>query len=94
MTRWEPFDADRSAHVRISETSCCGAFEWVCQGGQFMVLRHTERGYEETGRGIYPQARRVWTALVDAHKKDEHGNPITWLPPDGTAAVGQLTWCW
>lgn len=36
---WERFDTSRCQRVRIGETSCCGAYEWVCQGGEFLVLR-------------------------------------------------------
>jgi hypothetical protein len=67
--KWEEFDAGRCARVRITESSCCGAFEWVAQGGQFLVLRHSERGFEEIGRGRYAQARQVWNALIAAHQR-------------------------
>lgn len=69
MTAWEPFQSKRSDRIRVKETSCCGAYEWVCQGGLFLVLRHTGRGYEETGRGLYRQARAVWDDLVLAHAR-------------------------
>jgi hypothetical protein len=71
MIRWEPFEAEKCARLRITETSCCCAFEWVCQGGEFLVLRHTESGYEESGRGRYQDVRRVWTALCRRHVKTD-----------------------
>lgn len=71
---WERFDTSRCQRVRVGETSCCGAYEWVCQGGEFLVLRPAEHGYEETGRGRYSQARLVWIALVDEHEQQEHGH--------------------
>lgn len=67
MICWEPFQSDRCERSRATETSCCGTFEWVCQGGQFLILRHGERGYEEAGRGIYRDARAVWDELIRAH---------------------------
>ncbi|SEN80256.1 hypothetical protein SAMN05660976_08351 [Nonomuraea pusilla] len=80
MTVWEPFQSGRSNRLRVTETSCCGAYEWVCQGGLFLVLRHTKQGYEETGRGLYRQARAVWDALVIAHLLT-HGTRIPSTAP-------------
>lgn len=62
---WEPYT--RSDRIRITETSCCGAYEWACQGGQFLILRFAGPGYEETARGLYRQAREAWEDLVHAH---------------------------
>lgn len=57
--------------MRITETSCCGAYEWACQGGQFLILRAKHpNGYEETGRGLYKQARAVWTVLISEHARE------------------------
>jgi hypothetical protein len=78
---WERFDTSRCQRVRIGETSCCGAYKWVCQGGEFLVLRPAEHGYEETGRGRYSQARLVWIALVDEHEQQEHGYRQARLSP-------------
>ncbi|MER6944313.1 hypothetical protein ABT294_09845 [Nonomuraea sp. NPDC000554] len=64
--RWEPFER-LGERLRVTETSCCGEYEWVCQGGQYLVLRHGERGYEEAGRGTYRQARDLWDELVHRH---------------------------
>lgn len=63
---WEPYvSCDR---LRVIETSCCGAFEWACQGGQYLVLRERPGGgFEEAGRGRYAVARRVWQDLVVEH---------------------------
>lgn len=65
---WEPYE--RRERIRITETSCCGAFEWACQGGLYFILRTTERGTEEAARGLYRQARNVWESLVLAHALD------------------------
>jgi hypothetical protein len=60
---------------RVIETSCCGAYEWVSAGGQYLVLRNAkEGGHEEAGRGVYVDARRVWHELVLAHRA-KHGRP-------------------
>lgn len=57
--------------LRITETSCCGAYEWACQGGQFLILRAKDiKGFEETGRGLHKQARLVWDALVAEHENE------------------------
>lgn len=60
---WEPH-RPRSTRVRVIETSCCGLYEWCGEGGQYYVLRRTADGHEEAGRGLYREAREVWTALV------------------------------
>ncbi|MER6947078.1 hypothetical protein ABT294_23875 [Nonomuraea sp. NPDC000554] len=65
--KWERFKR-QGERLRVTETSCCGEYEWACQGGLFLVLRHGERGYEEAGRGTYRQARGVWDDLVLAHR--------------------------
>ncbi len=89
MTMWEPLDESRG-QVRVSETSCCGAYEFVCQGGEFLVVRHNEDGeYEETGRGRHVKAFPVWCALVAEHMEGEHNHPCARLPlgrhGDGTS---------
>ncbi|GAA2205762.1 hypothetical protein GCM10009850_012200 [Nonomuraea monospora] len=69
MTRiqWQPHQP-HTAVTRVIETSCCGALEWCSEGGRFLVLRRCgDHGHEETGRGRYPDARRVWNALLAAH---------------------------
>ncbi|MFC5833266.1 hypothetical protein [Nonomuraea insulae] len=59
----------------MTETSCCGEYEWCCEAGQFFVLRHTEGvGYEETGRGHRAAARLVWAALVGTHRHKERAS--------------------
>ncbi|GAA2220604.1 hypothetical protein GCM10009850_122480 [Nonomuraea monospora] len=65
VPRWEPYLRPRRDHLRIIETSCCGVYEWAGQGGQFLILRAAEsEGHEETGRGRYKHARRVWMRLI------------------------------
>ena len=57
--------------MRITETSCCGAYEWACQGGQFLILRAKQpEGYQETGRGPYRQARSIWLTLLTEHAQE------------------------
>ncbi|MET8863613.1 hypothetical protein ABZW11_11705 [Nonomuraea sp. NPDC004580] len=71
MHQWEPHVPSSDRPVRVTETSCCGAYEWCCEAGRFFVLRHTDNnGYKETGRGRYPDARQVWTTLVKAHQHE------------------------
>ncbi|WP_219527101.1 hypothetical protein [Nonomuraea guangzhouensis] len=67
MTNWEPYQRAKGERLRVTETSCCGEYEWACQGGEFLILRYNGSGYEETGRGRYA-ARKVWEHLVQAHK--------------------------
>jgi hypothetical protein len=73
MYVWEPYVPYGPRPVRVVETSCCGEFEWCCEGGQFLILRHTEEhGYEETARGRHAPARSAWAALVAAHRHGKH----------------------
>ncbi|MBF8191591.1 hypothetical protein ITP53_39045 [Nonomuraea sp. K274] len=67
--RWEPYQRPPKDHIRITETSCCAAYEWAAQGGHFLILRPAqEEGlYEETARGRYRQARQLWEELLTAH---------------------------
>jgi hypothetical protein len=75
MYTWEPHISSSARKVRVTETSCCGEYEWCCEAGQFFVLRRTkENGYEETGRGRWPAARLVWAALVTAHEHTERAS--------------------
>lgn len=70
QVQWEPYLRPPRDHIRITETSCCGAYEWAAQGGLFLVLRSAEEPgrYEETARGLYRQARAVWTELLLFHE--------------------------
>ncbi|GAA3243373.1 hypothetical protein GCM10020216_070650 [Nonomuraea helvata] len=69
--RWEPYQRPPRDRIRITETSCCGAYEWACQGGQFLILRSQEPGrYEEAARGLYRQARQIWQALLVLHEEE------------------------
>ncbi|WP_406673701.1 hypothetical protein WBK31_33415 [Nonomuraea sp. N2-4H] len=71
QVRWEPYRRRPRDRIRITETSCCGAYEWAAQGGLFLILRPTARPgrYEETGRGLYRQAREIWEALLAYHEQ-------------------------
>jgi hypothetical protein len=86
--------------VRVTETSCCGAYEWACQGGQFLILRQgRDDRYEETARGSYGEARAVWDRLVQHHEFVIHtprNAPPTWLglrephdPPERRSLEGE-----
>ena len=68
MTAWEPY-MPRSANLRVTETSCCGTYEWCSEGGQFLVLRYNGKCYEEAARGRYAEARLVWNKLVQGHRR-------------------------
>ncbi|MGI5293032.1 hypothetical protein ACQEVF_58325 [Nonomuraea polychroma] len=82
---WEPYKPS-GAKLRSSHTSCCGQYEWACEGGLFLVLRRSSNGrYEETGRGVHNQAIAVYIALVEQHNRDhrargERPEPDTFLP--------------
>lgn len=67
MSQWEPF-VPRCPKVRVRETSCCGEFELCCEGGQYVVLRQTDNGYEETGRGSRVRTLAVWHELIARHR--------------------------
>lgn len=64
---WVPYH--RRDSVRISETSCCGIYEWASQGGIFFVLKRTSDGYLETARGRYRFARQEWMRLLEEHRE-------------------------
>ncbi|MGP3914279.1 hypothetical protein [Nonomuraea sp. 10N515B] len=66
MPVWEPH-VPRSPRSRVTEQSCCAAYEWCSEGGQYVILRPAGDGYEETGRGIYARARQVWNELLEQH---------------------------
>lgn len=68
MNTWERH-IPRTAVTRVIETGCCGAFEWAAEGGQYLILRPAEHGYEETARGGHAAARAVWNELVLAHRQ-------------------------
>jgi hypothetical protein len=68
---WEPYVSH--GRERVIQTSCCGAYEWVCAGGQYLVLRAVKSGgHEEAGRGLYADARQVWDELIMEHR-GRHG---------------------
>ncbi|GAA1681064.1 hypothetical protein GCM10009733_092250 [Nonomuraea maheshkhaliensis] len=67
---WVPYTPIGSA-LRITHTSCCGRYEFACEGGRFFVLRPVAGGsYEETGRGLYRHALTIYTALVEHHRAE------------------------
>jgi hypothetical protein len=62
------------AITRVLQTSCCGEYEWCCEGGMYVVLRGDRSGgHQETGRsGLYAEARGIWDELVMEHR-GRHG---------------------
>ncbi|MEO3797780.1 hypothetical protein ABGB14_46930 [Nonomuraea sp. B10E15] len=85
---WETYNPTGGT-LRISYTSCCGAFELASEGGHFFVLRSTgDGGYEETGRGLHRQAMDLYITLAERHR-DEHlrrgerPEPDTFLQDEG-----------
>jgi hypothetical protein len=67
--QWTPYQGSARGRLRITATSCCGAYEWAAQGGHFLILRPTGEPdrYEETARGLHRQASEVWAALLAFH---------------------------
>ncbi|QFY12559.1 hypothetical protein GBF35_43640 [Nonomuraea phyllanthi] len=69
MYEWTRF-TPRSVRLRVHATSCCGALDLVSAGGQYFVLRPDGAGgYEETGRGLYAHAARVWAEVAVSHRR-------------------------
>ncbi|KAB8184296.1 hypothetical protein FH608_048295 [Nonomuraea phyllanthi] len=69
MCEWTRF-TPRSVRLRVHATSCCGAYELASEGGQYFVLRPDGAGgQEETGRGLYAYAARVWADLAANHQR-------------------------
>ncbi|MEQ4719383.1 hypothetical protein [Nonomuraea sp. B19D2] len=66
--KWVPHNQRERA--RVSETSCCAAYEWASHGGLFFILRRTKKGYEETGRGLFREARKIWDELTRKHAEE------------------------
>ncbi|MGW0482638.1 hypothetical protein [Nonomuraea sp. NPDC003214] len=67
MQKWEPY-VQHGGTLRVQETLCCGEYEWCCEGGQYLILRHNGEIYEATARGRYANARTVWEALTRDHR--------------------------
>lgn len=87
---WIPYQ--RKDPVRISETSCCGVYEWASQGGVFFVLQRTGDGYLETARGRYRFARQEWIRLLDEHCETHRKVPSqTKRRRGGKSSVEQTT---
>ncbi|SEN89850.1 hypothetical protein SAMN05660976_08560 [Nonomuraea pusilla] len=73
MIEWFPYIPRGS--LRVRETSCCGEYEWCCEGGQYFVLRKDGPGHEETRRGTRAQIRELWDDLMLAHASCHSDNP-------------------
>ncbi|MFI7701706.1 hypothetical protein [Nonomuraea sp. NPDC049480] len=68
MRDWEWY-VPRVPRPRVRKTSCCGAYEFVCEGGEYVVLRPAkDGGHEETARGLYARTLAVWNELVSQHQ--------------------------
>ncbi|WP_219505282.1 hypothetical protein [Nonomuraea ceibae] len=73
---WEIYRRPETEPIRIADTSCCGAYEFASQGGQYLVLRRRPGGgYEEAGRGLHRQAQAVWDLLVTEHSGSHRRSP-------------------
>ncbi|MEV4287319.1 hypothetical protein AB0K40_17580 [Nonomuraea bangladeshensis] len=67
---WRPHVPRSPRPIRVYGHSCCRAYEWCCEAGQFFVLREGEHGrLEEAGRGVYAKARQVWDELLAEHAR-------------------------
>ncbi|MGP3959733.1 hypothetical protein ACTWPT_27350 [Nonomuraea sp. 3N208] len=67
MRKWEPY-VPRCPRPRVRKTSCCCEYELCSEGGQYFVLRQTaDGGYEETARGLYSHAEKVFAELASQH---------------------------
>ncbi|MEO3884356.1 hypothetical protein [Nonomuraea sp. B5E05] len=66
MRHWEPY-APRTPRLRVHETSCCGEYDLASEGGQYFVLRWNGDHYEETSRGRYGHAVKVWLEVTATH---------------------------
>lgn len=73
MIGWESH-RPHTPRTRVTETSCCGIYEWCSEGGRYFVLRQGEGGYEETGRGLHADARPIWDSLVQGHRHGEEAD--------------------
>ncbi|GAA2215712.1 hypothetical protein GCM10009850_111800 [Nonomuraea monospora] len=71
-----PYESSTGKPPRIRGVCCCDAYEFACQGGNYLILRRNSRGeLEEIGRGRYARAREIWDKLLLEHAKNcEQGN--------------------
>src|SRR5690606_19756409 len=60
--RWKPYV--QYGMLRVRETSCCGEYEWCCEGGLYVVPRRDGGTYEATPRSRCAGARAAWEALI------------------------------
>lgn len=81
LYQWRPY-IQRSPRMRVVATSCCGKFELCSEGGQYFVLRPAGDGHEETARGRFARAARVWEVLASQHSCAEYEPPRRrrWCP--------------
>lgn len=63
--------------VRVTEASCCEEYVLCHEAAEFLVRRRTTDGtYEETARGPYARAARVWLDLASGHVCDLPRSPV------------------
>ncbi|GAA1772569.1 hypothetical protein GCM10009734_96810 [Nonomuraea bangladeshensis] len=76
VSRWVPYQRLTGKSARIRDVCCCDAYEFACEGGHYLILRRNGLGHlEETGRGRYAQARKIWDQLLIEHAQNcEQGN--------------------
>ncbi|GAA2826256.1 hypothetical protein [Nonomuraea rubra] len=77
MTDWRPYHRYTGNAARIRGICCCDTYQFLCEGGQYVILRRNSLGdLEETARGCHPRARAVWMQLLLMHaEKCQRGNP-------------------
>ncbi|MGP3957121.1 hypothetical protein ACTWPT_14060 [Nonomuraea sp. 3N208] len=67
MCDWRPH-APRSRLPAVVEASCCEEYILCSEGAEFFVRRRTDDGcYQETARGSYARAAKVWIDLAATH---------------------------
>ncbi|NJP97991.1 hypothetical protein HCN51_52685 [Nonomuraea sp. FMUSA5-5] len=68
MIKWEPYAKSIGKTPRIRGVCCCDAYEFVCEGGHYLILRRNPSGdVEEAARGRHVQARAAWHRLLAEH---------------------------
>jgi hypothetical protein len=78
---WQAHDATNGLPAVI-EASCCEEFILCSEGAEFFVRRRTDEGlHQETARGRYAQAAKVWSELAERHRHQERPGAKTARDP-------------
>lgn len=68
MIKWEPYVRSIGKAPRVRGVCCCDAYEFVCEGGFYLILRRNPSGeLEEAARGRHARARAAWHKLLTDH---------------------------